>query len=305
MGALPARFRRPRLLIVGCGDVGKRVLPWVRQRMQTMVMTRHADAMAFWRSRGVRPLYGDLDQPSSLRRFAGMATHVIYLAPPDAQGDDRDQRMRSWVQALRRRTLPLQQVYVSTSGVYGDAQGRWVHERQVPRAQSLRAKRRVDAERCLRALSPQAAILRAPGIYALDREGGTPERRLRAGTPILRPQDDVYTNHIHADDLARACVLGLRRRAYGLTFNVSDDSDMTMGDYFRLAARLFDLPPPPEISRLQAQTQLSPQLLSFMSESRRLVNQGMKQHLGLSLRYPTVLEGLSAPIRTSKNRHHP
>ena len=298
MGALPARFRRARVLIVGCGDVGQRVLPLLRTRAQVLIMTRHQDALAAWRARGVRPLVGDLDHVASLQRLAGVATHVMYLAPPAAtEGVLVDTRMRHWLQALRRRTTPRQSVYVSTSGVYGDCGGAWVKEQRVPSPQTPRAQRRVDAERGLRAADAAAVILRAPGIYALDRDGGTPERRLRAGTPVLCPEDDVFTNHIHAEDLARACVLGLRQRARGRTFNVSDDSGLTMGAYFRVAARLLGLAEPPQVSRAEAQQQLPAQLLSFMSESRRLDNHAMKQRLGLVLRYPTVDSGLRPPAQ--------
>ena len=140
----------------------------------------------------------------------------------------------------------------------------------------------------------RTTALRIPGIYANDREGGTPRERLQRGTPVLRPEDDVFTNHIHADDLARACVLALWRGLPQRNVNVSDDTDLKMGDYFDLAADLYGLPRPPRIARNAAGDQLPLMLLSFMSESRRLHNQRMKTELGLRLRYPTVAEGLRA-----------
>lgn len=109
---------------------------------------------------------------------------------------------------------------------------------------------------------------------------------------MLREQDDVYTNHIHADDLARACCLALWRGAPQRVYNVNDDSCLKMGDYFDLAADLYGLPRPPRIAREGASEQLSLMLLSFMNESRRMVNLRMKQELRLQLRYPTVLSGL-------------
>lgn len=138
----------------------------------------------------------------------------------------------------------------------------------------------------------RTSILRIPGIYAPDRDGGTPRARLQKGTPVLHRADDVYTNHIHADDLARACCLALWRGAPQRIYNVNDDSDLLMGDYFDLAADLYGLPRPPRIARAQASSALSPALLSFMNESRRMVNLRMKRELRLSLRYPTVHTGL-------------
>jgi nucleoside-diphosphate-sugar epimerase len=136
------------------------------------------------------------------------------------------------------------------------------------------------------------SILRVPGIYAQDREGGTPRDRLSKGTPVLQPQDDVYTNHIHADDLARACILAMWRGHPQRVYNINDDTCLKMGDYFDFAADLYGLPRPPRVARDGAKEQLPLMLLSFMSESRRMRNQRMKEELRLKLRYATVAEGL-------------
>jgi nucleoside-diphosphate-sugar epimerase len=148
-----------------------------------------------------------------------------------------------------------------------------------------------------KATGTPVAVLRIPGIYAPDREGGTPHARLQKGTPVLQSQDDVYTNHIHANDLARACWRALWVGAPQRVYNVSDDTQLKMGDYFDLAADLFHLPRPPRVARGTAQDQLPVVLLSFMSESRRIDNRRMKTELGLRLRYPDVATGLvSAPV---------
>ena len=143
-------------------------------------------------------------------------------------------------------------------------------------------------------------MLRIPGIYAGDRAGGTPVARLQRGTPVLQRSDDVFTSHIHADDLARAMALALWRGKLQRITNVADDSALRMGDYFDLAAQLWGMPPPPRVTRAEAALQLSPVLLSFMSESRRLTNQRMRRELGLVLRYPTVHQGLAAAVAGSQ-----
>jgi nucleoside-diphosphate-sugar epimerase len=155
----------------------------------------------------------------------------------------------------------------------------------------------VDAEARLRwfgrAFGARVTLLRIPGIYGADRPGGHPRERLLAGTPVLRAEDDVYTNHIHADDLARACVAALQRGLPQRVVHASDDTELAMGDYFDLAADLCGLPRPPRIGREEARARMSPVRLSFMSESRRLHNDRLKRELKLVLRYPTVREGLS------------
>jgi len=190
-------------------------------------------------------------------------------------------------------------VYASTSGVYGDCAGEWVHEHRAVNPTTPRAQRRVHAEQQLRLLARQrhsalrVSVLRVPGIYAPDREGGTPRERLLRGTPVLQSQDDVFTNHIHANDLARACQLALWRGKPQRSYNISDDSQLKMGDYFDAAAQLYGLAKPQRISRAQAQSELPAMQLSFMSESRRLVNVRMKQELRLRLQHAEVLTGLA------------
>jgi nucleoside-diphosphate-sugar epimerase len=294
-GALPARFRRQRLLIIGCGDIGLRVAQALPNRVRVLALTSSANRTADLRSRGVIPLLGNLDDPASLQRLAGLAHRVLHLAPPPGEGWE-DPRTLALTRALRRRSPPSSLVYGSTSGVYGDCQGAFATENRATNPDTPRARRRVDAEGAVRFLGRSAgvrsSILRIPGIYAPDRLGGTPRGRLEKGTPVLRVEDDVYTNHIHADDLARACIAALWRGQSQRIYNVSDDTVLKMGDYFDMAADLYGLPRPPRIARDTAPNQLSLMLLSFMSESRRLVNVRLKRELGLQLRYPTVEAGL-------------
>jgi nucleoside-diphosphate-sugar epimerase len=189
-------------------------------------------------------------------------------------------------------------VYASTTGVYGDCGGARFDETRTVAPASDRARRRVDAERRVRRFGRDSGVavtvLRIPGIYASDRPGGHPRERLARGTPVLAPEDDVYTNHIHADDLARACVAALVRGLPQRVIHASDDTELRMGEYFDLAASLCGLPRPPRVSRADAAAVLSPMQLSFMAESRRLVNHRLKHELRLVLRHPTVAEGLLA-----------
>lgn len=290
-------MRRPRLLIVGCGDIGLRVARLLRGRYTLLALTTRAARSAELRALGIVPLIGDLDVPSTLARLAGLADAVLHLAPPAAVGAT-DLRTENLLHALARSGRTRCLVYASTSGVYGDARGERFDETRAPHPATARAMRRADAERRVRwfgqAFSVRVAILRVPGIYACDRPGGHPCERLVRGSPVLESPDDVFTNHIHADDLARACVAALHRALPQRAVHVCDDSEMKMGDYFDLAAELCGLPRPRRISRAEAQRELSPLQLSFMSESRRLDNRRMKRELRLALRYPTVREGLTA-----------
>jgi nucleoside-diphosphate-sugar epimerase len=284
-----------RVLIVGHGDIGQRVACLLPARVRVLALTRDAAQASALRAQGVQPLTGDLDDAASLRRLAGLAARVLHLAPPPAEGDG-DPRSTALLRALARRGAPAALIYGSTSGVYGDCGGALVTETRVLNPATPRARRRVAAEQAVRAFGrmsgARACILRVPGIYAPDRAGGTPRERLLRGVPALTPQDDVFTSHIHADDLARACIAALWRGQPQRVVHVNDDSRLRMGEYFGLAADRYRLPRPPRISRAAADQQVPPTQLSFMRESRRLDNTRLKRELRLRLRYPTPHSGL-------------
>lgn len=283
-------FDRPRLLVVGCGDVGMRLLPWVTRRFRVFALTSQPERRAALRAAGAIPILADLDRPHSLQRLRGLAHYVLHLAPPQQQGDI-DVRTRNLTAILPEGARV---VYVSTTGVYGDRGGAPTPESTPRRPRNARARRRVDAEQVLRAWAlatgGSVAILRAPGIYAENR---LPLARLREATPALRFEDDVYTNHIHADDLARLACLALFRALPGRAYNASDDTRLKMADYFDLVADAYGLARPPRLSRAELERTMPPLRLSFMSESRQLLNTRIKRELRTGLRYPRVQDFLA------------
>jgi nucleoside-diphosphate-sugar epimerase len=259
------------LLIAGAGDIARRALPALESRFRVTRLSREHGL--------------DLDGPIPPRG----ADALLHCVPPPPAGDG-DPRTANLLGALRGVSRV---VYISTSGVYGDCGGAIVDESRPVNPQSGRARRRVDAEQQLAHWCAERGaalvILRAPGIYAADR---LPIERVRAGVPVLRAEEDVYTNHIHADDLAAATVRALEEDAPVGIYNVCDESDIRMADWMDLVARHARLPKPPRLPRGRIAKQVPPELLSFMNESRRLSNRRMKTVLGLRLRYPTVHEGL-------------
>ncbi len=286
-----------KILIVGSGDVARRILSRLARRHRVYAMLRGAGRAPGWRAAGALPLLADLDDRASLRRVAGIADCVLHLAPPPGDGR-RDQRTRNLLAALgKAESLPRRLIYVSTTGIYGDCGGAHIDETRRANAGSARAGRRLDAERCLRAwgrrTGVRVSILRAPGIYAADR---LPLERLTKGLPALSDSDDVYSSHIHADDLAAACIAALRHGRSNRAYNVVDDSDLRMGDYFDRVAAAFRLPPPPRLSRVEAGQSLSPLQMSFMCESRRIGNRRLKEELKMRLAYPTVDDGIRAAL---------
>lgn len=287
-----------RLLIVGFGDIASRMIPLLRGRFRLYGLARSAERAARMRALGVTPVAGDLDQPASLRRLRGLAQDVLHFAPPPADGSG-DPRTGNLLRALAGRgTLPQRFVYLSTSGVYGDRAGALVRESDVLAPDTARAHRRVAAEHSLRRFGRRSGtrvcVLRVPGIYAHDR---LPLDRLRRGTPSLRPEDDSYTNHVHADDLARVVLLALQRGRAGRVYHASDGQWLKAGDYFDAVADAFGLPRPQRVDRAQAAARIPANALSFLRESRRLDNRRVTRELGMRFRYPTVAATLARARR--------
>jgi nucleoside-diphosphate-sugar epimerase len=289
---LTHNYAMRRILIVGCGDIAMRVTRLLSSHYRLFGLLRNAERIAELRKAGITPLPGDLDNALSLRRLTGLAHTVLHFAPPPNTGQS-DTRTRNLLAILSRGTLPKSFVYISTSGVYGDCAGESVTETHTLNAQTARAQRRVDAENTIRSWAKRtgvrAIILRVPGIYAADR---LPLHRLQQGTPAIGAAEDSYTNHIHADDLARIVTASLRHAKPNRVYHTCDDSELKMGDYFDSVADALGLPHVPRISRQQTQQTLPNTLLSFINESRRLTNTRMKHELKIMLLYPTVADAL-------------
>ncbi len=284
-----------RILIIGCGDVGERLVRRYRGQAHFFALARSVAGAARLRELGVKPFIGDLDQPDSLQRLP-CVDGVFHFAPPPADGA-RDTRTRHLLRALSRQGHPDKLVYISTSGVYGDCGGAWVQESRATAPVNARAKRRVDAETQLRVWGARqqvrVAILRAPGIYAADR---LPLERIRRGTPALMADEDSYTNHIHADDLARLAWVAMFRARPQRIYHAVDAQPMKMGDWFDSCADAFALPRPPRVTRDAADGLLSEALLSFLRESRRLSNRRATRELRFRYLYPdsnTMLKSIS------------
>lgn len=291
-----------RILFIGCGDIALRVAGLLPAQHQLFGLLRNPARQEELRAAGITPLMGDLDNQHSLRRLCGLAHTVLHFAPPPAGTPETisakpssliDTRTRNLLATLSKGRLPQRLLYISTSGVYGDCHGAEVDETRPLHAQTARAQLRVSAEQQIFSWATRtgvhASILRVPGIYAAER---LPVERLKKGTPAIVEAEDGYTNHIHADDLARCVIAALLRAKPNRIYHTVDDSRMKMGEYFDAVADAFGLPHAPRVTRAEAQKVLSPTLLSFMNESRRLSNARMKQELKVVLRYPTVAHAL-------------
>lgn len=282
------------MLIIGCGDIGRRVAALCQtEGAQVHALSRGAAHAAELRARAITVHEGDLDRPDNLPALPSAGALLFYFAPPPAEGDG-EPRLHGFLRHIAAAP-PARLIYISTSGVYGDCQGARVTEDTPPRPTTTRARRRLAAERLLREWERDSGVpvmvLRVGGIYG---PGRLPLARLRQGTPVLREADCGYTNRIHADDLAAVCVAAAHRGAAGGLYNVCDGRPSTMTDYFNRVADRYGLPRPPQVDLAEARARLSAEMMSYLDESRRMDNGRMLRELGVRLRYPSLDEGLAA-----------
>ncbi|MEY6431665.1 SDR family oxidoreductase [Thioalkalicoccus limnaeus] len=287
---------RPRVLILGCGDTGRRVARHYLDRGHSVLgVVRTEASQQALTAAGVPALTLDLTD-GDLSRLPFSDCWIFHFAPPPGEGVE-DWLTRRLVAACSRGTPPRRLVYLSTTGVYGDCAGDWVDETWPVRPTADRARRRWDAEQSLRRWSREQGtslvILRVAGIYG---PGRLPIERIRQGLPLVREAEAPYSNRIHIEDLVQASLAAMARGTDGGVYNVCDDHPSTMTDYFFQIADAAGLPRPPEIPLADMDGQLSPGMRSYMRESRRLSNRRLREELGVVLTYPTLREGLAASI---------
>lgn len=278
------------VLIVGCGYVGQRLIRQLPEGAAITAVARSEETCAALRALEVQVLQRDLDQDDL--QLPTREAEVYYFAPPPGEGDT-DPRMRRFLASLQQTGLPHRILYISTSGVYGDCQGAWIDESQPINPGTPRGRRRADAEQSLQAFMQDSAvpvvILRVPGIYG---PGKLPLARLKQGLPLLRAEDAPFTNRIHADDLVAACLAAMACGEPGTAYNVADGQPSNMADYFNRIAAVFELPPPPTVTREEAKTALTQGMQAFMNESKRLDVTRLRSELGVQLKYDVLETGL-------------
>jgi nucleoside-diphosphate-sugar epimerase len=282
------------MLIVGCGATGRLLAQDLRARGEPVTgLVRTSESAVELARLGIPAVQVDLDA-SELPPLATAGARLFYFAPPPPHGAT-DTRMQRFLAACERDGQPARIVALSTTGVYGDCGGAWVDETRPPNPAVDRARRRWDAEQQLQAwrshTGGELVILRVAGIYG---PGRLPLERLRRREPMIAEADAPWTNRIHIDDLVGACLAAMERGRDGEVYNACDGHPGNMADYFNRVADKAGLPRPPQITLEEARSRLSPGLLSYLAESRRLSNRKLVEELGFTLRYPTLAAGLAA-----------
>jgi len=286
-------------LIIGCGYLGRPLAAsWIAQGDSVFATTRSEERARQLEKLGLRPHLADVTKPETLRSLPDADTVVFAVGYDPASGLSREQ---VYAQGLANvlRALPesvRRLVFVSTTGVYGDAGGETVDESTPCRPLRAGGKAFLAAETLLSEHSfwaSRSTILRMAGIYG---PGRVPRGEdIRQGKPIPAAASGAL-NLIHVDDALSAVQMAADSEEVSDVYIVSDGSPVPRRDYYREVARLYQAPQPifesppadsPAAQRAQA--------------DRKMSNQRITEQLHFSPSYPTYRDGLRAIIGPSGN----
>jgi len=284
------------MILGGSGDVGRRIVKYLIEaglesnNIAAFVNSESSQLKA--NELGISAHIIDLDDLSDDLKNCNR-TQLYYTVAPQKSGHEDLRTANVIKQFEMNQVLPEKVILISTTGVYGDCGGDWVDEQSDTKPQTDRGKRRLSSEQQWLQWgsrhSVPVSVLRAPGIYAHSR---IPKARIAKRIPVVAEDECGYTNRIHADDLARACILAMRKAPHQQIYNATDGSPGKITQYLQAAAQVLGIPPLPEISMQQAQQELSQGMLSYLQESRKISNRKLIDELGFELRHPDFRKGL-------------
>lgn len=288
------------VFIAGCGYIGERVARLIRESGANVTcMTRSVERGSRLTAEGFETVVCALDDAARISALDVRDRILFYFVPPPG-GGIHDQRARNFIDMLNNTSPPEKIIYISATSVYAAKDGSIVTEQSATAPTSAMGKRRLDAENVFQSYGDAheipVIILRVSGIYG---PGRLPLTQIHQGQPLLRLEESGPSNRIHADDLARICVAAAEKGKGGDIFNVSDGRPCSMTEYFNAVADALGAPRQPQVSLEEARKVMTPLMLSYTSESRIVDSSCMFERLGVTLRYPTLRDGLKASISST------
>lgn len=280
-------------LIFGCGYLGLRVARrWAASGDRVFAATRSETTTNAFTEQGLEPLLADVTRPETLADLPASET-LLYAVGYDRTAEPSIHEV--YTEGLRNVLSALLEsveraIYVSTTGVYGDAGGDWIDELTPAAPARDGGKASLAAERVL-AESPwgdRSVALRMAGLYGPDRLPYL--KQLRAGEPIAAPSTG-WLNLIHIDDAATAVLAAAEASDPPAVVNVSDGAPPQRGDYYAEVARQIGAPTPQFVDPPAD----SPRA-ARAGANKRVGNRLLIERLGVSLAYPTYREGVAAAL---------
>jgi CheY-like chemotaxis protein len=236
----------PDVLILGCGFTGRRVARRVRALGYTVHGT-HRDTL-------------NLENPCALSTLACMVTpgiRVLHSIPTLA--DDLDRLAVGALEGAARV------VYLSTTGVYGEAE--FVDETTPAAPVSDRAEARLRTERAVQDGPWSSLVLRPAAIYG-------------PGRIVRYARSSACVSRIHVDDLAAHAEAALFSDVSG-AWPVADDHPCPTSEILEYLGQDMGWSAPGPLTR-PAPT------------NRRVNGAAIRRKLGITLKHPSYKEGIPA-----------
>ncbi len=298
------------VLIAGCGYLGTRLAQlWLREGVSVSAITRHAHRAESLAAAGISPVLLDLSRPEAA---GAVPADSLVLPAVDvvvwSVGFDRSagvSREAIWIDGLARLTellsttpSPRRLIYVSSTGVYGDAGGEEVDETHPPQPVTesgeccWRAEQHLRQRMSLRHPNTDVTVLRMAGIYGPDRL----LRRitdLRNGAPVTSPPDE-WLNLIHVDDAAALVNAASLCLPLPAVTNVVNSGTLTRREYYSRLADLTQSPPP--VFAAASPSEGAAELSGRRSGNKRVVSRH-RRDFPVDFRFDDVADGLADAVR--------
>lgn len=253
--------------------------------------TRDPEKRAFLRNHGIKAHLFDYEHPlADPYSIMEGTTHLLISTPPDDHGDPVFE-----IHAQDILNIPsLEWVgYLSTTGVYGDRDGGTVDESSEIRPNNQRGSRRVRAESqwygMFKEYNIPLHIFRLAGIYG---PGRSALDSVRAGVARRINKPGQVFNRIHVEDIVQVLLASMEHPHPGAAYNLADDDPVPSWQVITYACEILGIIPPPLMPYDDAD--MAPIARSFYKDNKRVLNNRIKDELGVVLKYPNYKVGIEA-----------
>lgn len=257
-------------------------------------VTRSPERAAALRSAGMIPIVQDLAEPWQAGKLDGFDS-VLYSVGFDRAGVHSMREV--YVDGLRQVLAHLAEtrrlIYVSSTGVYGDAEGELIDERSECHPQREGGRLCLEAEQLIREsdVAPVSLVLRAAGIYG---PGRIPNRSALEKSGALQVEPDSWLNLIHVEDLASVIEHASDNVLPHDLYNVADGCPVQRRDYYGYLGKTLGMAAP-QFAPIQPEGG-EPRR---GSSNKRIDASQLHDECPIRFRFPSYREGLDAEFSTA------
>ena len=286
---------KAHLLILGCGYVGEKLArACVTEGIKVTATTRSKARADELRTMGIEAVV--VDCPASLSdELLSQCDALLDSLPLTRDESSMHASQPQWIPGIAPKLTKLKWAgYLSTTGVYGDANGAWVDESWACNPGSSRGSERLKAEMTWLDSGLPAEVFRIAGIYGPERNIIS---KLRAGGyQAVQWEPPHYSSRIHVDDIIEALMAAMQKPRIGRVVNLADDEPLPHADYVTEVAAMLGVSAPEILTPEEGERLLAPAMLDFFRDNKKVSNRLLHVELLETLKYPNFRDGIKALI---------